>query len=316
MRASVKYLVTAFLLVALSCKGQSPEQQKMMEDMEKKGQEAQRQYDSIMKDPQMKNIMQQVEEMEAIRKADRDKRNVEKQEKISIPENSKSNFEGYIISRSNMKKLDNWIYGEAKIVMVTLGPYSSVVRHNLGTISSEGSFDIQLPDKVATGNTIKENRWLSCGNFGDKGTINYSNSNSGIMQASLQIEKNDKPIGRLNMASAIELIDRWNPLLHAYHDIPGYRLEWYYVNGETSAKGQCIQENRYGDGKDFDLTKVYDIYLKQGWNLVKTAYNGERILIDWGEGQNNKHSYYREEKFTVVNSIPDDAKWVFSELSN
>lgn len=316
MRASVKYLVTAFLLVALSCKGQSPEQQKMMEDMEKKGMEAQRQYDSVMNSPQVKKIMQQTEAMEAQAKIDRDKRNAEKQKKIQKPNNPKSDLEDYIISSSNTKKFDNWIYGEAKIVLVTWGPSSMVVKHNLGTISSEGSFDIQLPEMIYTkANTTKKNRWLSCGYFGDKGTINYSNSNSGTVMPSIQIEKNDKLIGRLNIASAFELIDGWNPMLHAYHDIPGYRLEWYYVNGETSAKGQCIQENRHGDGKDFDLTKEYDLYLKQGWNLVKTAYYGERILIDWGEGQHNKHSYYKEEKITVVNTIPDDAKWVFSKSS-
>ncbi len=299
------------LLCSLGCKGQTPEQEKMMEDMQKNGLDAERQLDSVMNSAQMKKIMQQAEAMEAQGNIDREKRNIEKREKTLNPNNSKDQLEGYIISRNKEGKLDGWMYGDAKIVMVTMGPSSSAIKHDLGTISSEGGFDIQLPDKVATGNAIKENRFLGCGYFGGKGTVNYSNSNAGVMRASIEIEKNNKPIGSLHMASAIELIDQWNPLQHAYHDIPGYRLEWFYANGETSAIGQCVKENRYGDGKDFDLTKVYDVQLKQGWNLVKTTYNGERILIDWGEGKQNKHSYYKEEKFTAVNALPEDSRWVF-----
>lgn len=307
MRTKI-YVVSLFLLFGLGCKGQTSEQEKMKEDMQKKGLDAQQQLDSVMNSAQVKKIMQQTEAMEAQSYLDREKRNKEKTQKS---DNSKDQFDGYIISRNKAGKLDGWNYGEAKIVMLTMGPSSSAIKHDLGTISSEGGFDIQLPENVETGNTIKENRFLGCGYFGGKGTINYSNSNVGVMGASLQIEKNNTPIGSLHMASAIELVDKWNPLQHAYHDIPGYRLEWYYSNGETSAIGQCIKENRYGAGKDFDLTKVYDVQLKKGWNLVKTAYNGERILIDWGEGKQNKHSYYKEEKFTVINALPEDSKWVF-----
>lgn len=310
MRTSI-YLAAISLILSMACKGQTPEQENMMEDMQKKGLDAQRQLDSVMNSTQVKDIMQQTEAMGAQAKIDRDKKLAEKQENSQKPDNPKKDFEGYMISTSNIGKLDNWMFGEANIVILTMGPSSSAIKHNLGTISSEGGFDIQLPAKVTTGNTIKENRFLGCGYFGGKGTINYGNSNVGVMRASIQIEKNNTPIGSLYMASAIELIDGYNPLLHAYHDIPGHRLEWYYANGETSAIGQCIKENRYGEGKDFDLTKIYDVRLKQGWNLVKTAYNGERILIDWGEGKQNKHSYYKEEKFTVVNALPEDSKWVF-----
>lgn len=318
MRASVKYLVTAFLLVALSCKGQSPEQQKMMEDMEKKGMEAQRQYDSVMNSPQVKKIMQQTEAMEAQAKIDRDKRNAEKQKKIQKPNNPKSDLEDYIISSSNAKKFDNWSYGEADIFMGGFAPRQTDPGYNkkIGTVKADGSFNIQLPAKVVVGKSgIIHNRWLSCGYFGDKGTINYSNSNSGARKAYISIEINDKLIGRLNMASAIELIDGWNPMMHHYHDIPGYRLEWFYVSIETSVRGQCVKEDRYGEGKDFDITTVYDVDFKPGWNLLKTAFDGERILIDWGEGEHNKHSYYKEKKITVVYAIPDDAKWVFSKSS-
>ncbi|MGB5666493.1 MAG: hypothetical protein WBM53_06580 [Maribacter sp.] len=304
------YLAMLFLIFGVGCKGQTQEQQKMMEDMQTKGLDAQQQLDSVMNSAQVKKIMQQAEAMEAQGNIDREKRNIEKQEKAQKSDNSKNQLEGYIISRSNVGKLNDWMCGEADIVMITTGRINAI-KHNLGTISSEGVFDIQLPAKVETGNTIKENRFLGCGYFGGKGTINYSNSNVGVVRAFIQIEKNNKPIGRLFMASAIELIDKWNPLQHAYHDIPGYRLEWYYANGETSAIGRCIKENRYGEGKDFDLTKVYDLQLKQGWNLVKTTYNGERILVDWGEGEHNKHSYYKEEKFTAVSSLTEDSRWVF-----
>jgi hypothetical protein len=314
MRASAKYLVVAFVLVALSCKGQSPEQQKMIEDMQIKGLEAQRQLDSVMNSSQVKKIMQQAEAMEAQAKIDRDKNTAEKQEKISKPTIPKKDLEGYIISKSDVKKFDNWSYGEADIFMSGFTSRSTDpgYRKKIGSVKADGSFNIQLPANVVTGrNGIIHNRWLGCGHFGDKGKIDYSNPNTGIYKGDFGIEINDQPIGRLNMASAIELIDGWNPLQHHYHDIPGYQLSWYYVSHETSVKGRCVKENRYGEGKDFDITTVYDVDFKPGWNLLKTAFDGPRITIDWGEGEHNKHSYYKEKKITVAPSLPSNAKWIF-----
>lgn len=308
------YLTAIFLVFSMACKGQTPEQQKMMEDMQKKGMEAQRQYDSVLNSPQVKKIIQQTEAMEAQAKIDRDKRNAEKQEKISKPTIPKKDYEEYIISKSNTKKFDNWSYGEADIMMGGFASRQTDPGYNkkIGSVKADGSFNIQLPANVVTGkNGIIHNRWLRCGSYGGKGKIEYSNTSTGVKEGYIQIKINDQLIGLLSMASSVELVDGWNPMQHHYHDIPGYRLSWYYISNESSVKGQCVKEERHGAGKDFDITTVYDADFKQGWNLVKTLYDGERILIDWGEGEHNKHSYYKEKKITVVNTIPDDAKWVF-----
>lgn len=322
MRASVKYILAALVLVALSCKGQTPEQKKMMkdmmEDMEKKGMEAQRQYDSIMNTPEMKKIAEQNKAFEAQAKIDRDKRAAEKQVNSQKSVSPKNDLEDYLISKNNTKKFDNWSYGEADIMMGGFANRQTDPGYNkkIGTVKADGSFSLQLPAKVVTGkNGIVNNRWLSCGYFGDKGKIEYSNTSTGVKVGYIHIKINDKLIGRLTMASSVELIDGWNPLQYHYHDIPGYRLEWFYSSGETSANGRCVKENRYGEGKDFDITTVYDAQLKPGWNLVKREFDGPRIFVDWGDGENNKHSYYKEEKITVVNDIPNDAKWVFSKSS-
>lgn len=311
------YLALLFLICSVGCKGQTPEQQKMIEDMEKKGMEAQRQYDSVMNSPQVKKIMQQTEAMEAQAKIDRDKRNAEKQKNSQKSINPKKYFDKYVTSKSNTKKFANWSFGEADIVMTGLTKYQNDPgnKKKIGSVKADGSFDIQLPAKVVKHSGIKDDRWLGCGYFGGKGKIDYSNSNTGVMIGYISIEINDQLIGRLYMASDIELIDKWNPLQYHYHDIPGYRLEWFYASGETSANGRCVKENRYGEGKDFDITTVYDVQLKPGWNLVKREFNGPRIFVDWGDGENNKHSYYKEEKITVVNELPGDAKWVFRKSS-
>jgi hypothetical protein len=311
------YLALLFIIFSVGCKGQTPEQQKMIEDMEKKGMEAQRQYDSVMNSPQVKKIMQETEAMEAQAKIDRDKRNAEKQKKNQNLNNPKNDFDKYVTSTSNTKRFPNWSFGEADIVMTGLTKYQNDPgnKKKIGTVKADGTFDIQLPAKVVVSSGIKDDRWLGCGYFGGRGKIDYSNSNTGVMIGYISIAINDQLIGRLYMASAIELIDKWNPLQHHYHDIPGYRLEWYYASGETTANGRCVKENRYGEGKDFDITTVYDLQLKPGWNLVKREFDGPRIFVDWGGGENNKHSYYKEEKITVVNELPGDAIWVFRKSS-
>ncbi len=308
------YLALLFLIFSVGCKGQTPEQQKMIEDMEKKGIEAQRQYDSVLNSPHVKKIMQQAEAMEAQAKIDRDKRAAEKQEKNQKPNIPKKNYDEYVVSKSNTKKFDNWSYGEADIMMGGFASRQTDPGYNkkIGSVKADGSFNIQLPANVVTGkNGIIHNKWLSCGYFGDKGKIDYSDPSTGVKEGHIQIEINDKLIGLLSMASSVELVDGWNPMLHHYHDIPGYRLSWYYVSHETSVKGQCVKEDRYGEGKDFDITTVYDVDFKPGWNLLKTAFDGERILIDWGDGEHNKHSYFKEKKITVASSLPSNAKWIF-----
>ncbi|NNK18424.1 MAG: hypothetical protein HKP49_04675 [Maribacter sp.] len=319
------FVAMLFLIFSVGCKGQTPEQkkqieemqknaEKMQQDMEKKGMEAQRQYDSIMNTPQVKKIMQQTEAMEAQAKIDRDKRAAEKQEKVQKPNIPKKDYDEYLVSKGNTKKFDNWAYGEADIMM---GGFATRITDpgyykKIGTVKADGSFNLQLPAIVdIKKNGIANSRWLSCGYFGDKGKIEYSNTNTGVKVGYIQIKKNENLVGLLSIASSVELIEGWNPIQGHYHDIPGYRLEWFYVTGETSVKGQCVKENRYGEGKDFDITTVFDMQLKPGWNLLKREYDGPRIFVDWGEGEHNKHSYYKEEKITVAPSMLSNAKWIF-----
>lgn len=317
MRTSI-YLAAIFLIFSVGCKGQTPEQQKMMEDMEKKGMEAQRQLDSVMNSSHVKKIIQQADAMEAQAKIDKDKRTAEKQEKNQKPNIPKKNYDEYVVSKSNTKKFDNWSYGEADIMMGGFAsrPTDPGYNKKIGTVKADGSFNIQLPANVVTEkNGIIHHRWLSCGSYGGKGKIEYSNTSTGVKEGYIHIKSNDQLIGRLSMASSVELVDGWNPMQYHYHDIPGYRLSWYYLSNESSVKGQCVKEERYGAGKDFDITTVYDADFKTGWNLVKTLYDGERIFIDWGEGEHNKHSYYKEKKISVAPSMPNSAKWIFSASS-
>ncbi len=304
------YLATIFLVCSMACKGQTPEQQKMMEDMEKKGMEAQRQYDSVMNSPQVKKIMEQTEAMEAQAKIDRDKRNAEKQEKISKPTIPKKDYEGYIISKSNAKKFDNWSYGEADIIMAGFTSRSTDpgYKKKIGSVNTDGSFEIKLPEKVSTRGTISEYRSIGLGYFWDKGDTDYVNPGTGLFSALISIKQNDVNLGSLFIASAIELLDEWTRASD-YHGIPGYRLEWYYSQGEASATANHTIERR--QGKDYDIARVLNVHFKPGWNLVKISFDGPRITIDWGEGEHNKHSYYKEEKVTVVPSLPDNAKWLF-----
>ncbi len=92
-------------------------------------------------------------------------------------------MEDYIISKSNTKKFDNWSYGEADIMMGGFTNRQTDPGYNkkIGTVKADGSFNLQLPAKVVTGkNGIVNNRWLSCGYFGDKGKIDYSNTIQGL----------------------------------------------------------------------------------------------------------------------------------------
>ena len=167
------YFALIFLTLSIACKGQTPEQQKMIDDMEKKGMEAQRQYDSIMNTAQVKKIMQETEAMEAQAKLDRDKRNSGKEKNSQKPNNPKSDLGGYIITGGDAKKFVNWPYGESSIFIICLTSRSTDPGNSkkIGTINADGSFDIQFPEKIATRGKISDSRFIGCGYFGGKGDI-------------------------------------------------------------------------------------------------------------------------------------------------
>ena len=320
----MKNLIHLIILGILLClyipiMAQTPEQKKqteelqkqaeqMMKDMEKKQAEAQRQYDSIMNTPEMKEAAAKNKKFaEQVAKDKKDKENQKKTSKTSVDSSKK-----FLISKGTGTKFENWTYGEAEVVLIGLTRYpnSPGFSKTIGVVKSNGSFTFDLPENASTHKTtVTDARWVNC-RTGTKTNQKWSNPAAGYLRPAIRIMKNGEELGKVFLASSNALIDGWTTA-SIYHDVPGHRMALVYVSAPSNTEAVCKNENRYGEGRDFDLYTKVDIQFKKGWNLVKTTFEGERIFVDWGEGDNNKHNYFKDEKITAVQDLSADTKWLF-----
>lgn len=288
------------MAIGVTSYSQTPEQVKMME-------KAQRQYDSIMNTPEMKKQMLETEKISKQIQAANAKKKAEAtsvQKTVAVDQPN----EKHRITKSSKMKFDDWSYGNADIILQTDGRYSKATETKVGSVQANGYFDFTLPEKVTTFNAISNDRFLNCGNYNNK--TKWTRPQMSYSKGNLLIRNNNIDLGRIFLTSAREIIDE-ETLANDYHGIPGYSLGLYYLVGETSGESNCVIQRRYGEGKDFDLSQSYNLQLEPGWNIVRFEYSGDRINIDWGEGEHNKHSYYKEKKIYVVSDLPDDIKWYF-----
>ena len=267
-RKCISLILSLFILS--SCKGQSQEQKDDFEDI--KAQDAKYKVEQ------------------------KQKANFQAQ-KTKIT--TQSHLARYKITKSTIKKFDNWEHDMADIFLVTIAYNSrNNKEYKIGTIQANGSFNLSMPESA---NPDKEiNIYFGCVNGYSGAKTIYTNPLAKIIRTYISIKKNGKQIGMLNMATSKEQIAE-NSLMDDYYGIPGYTLQWWYANKETSAKASC-SKNKIGAAK---INNVYDINFKQGWNLVKTEFLGERV-------KGNGRSYYKIQKHTVIPTLSDNIRWVFN----
>ena len=318
----MKMIKTLCLTLLLVCSGilmaQTPEQQKeaeemkknaekMMKDMEKQQARAQRQYDSIMNTPEMKEAAAKNKKFaEQLAKEQKAKEQQKKPSATSIDSSKK-----FLISKGTGTKFENWTYGEAEVVLVGMARYSSSpgFSKSIGVVKSDGSFTFDLPEKASTNKTtVADARWVNC-MTGTTTNQKWTNPAAGYLNPDIRIMKNGEELGKVWLSSSNDIIDGWTTA-NDYYGIPGHRMQLVYVSAPSNTEAVCTIERGRSSGKDFDLYKKINVQFKKGWNLVKTTFEGERIPINWGGGSGIQ-SYYKDEKITAQQDLSPDTKWIF-----
>lgn len=304
-------IISLLILGSLNLSAQTPEQQKQAEEMQKNAkkmmEKMQRQYDSMMNTQEMKEGEVKIKEFQdQLAKEQKAKANQKKS-----PTTSEDYSKKYLISNGTKTKFENWTYGEAEMVLVGMARsrHSSGNTIKIGTIRADGNFNFELPEDPNTFGTVGGARWINC-SPGIKTDQKWTNPAAGYLNPTMQIVKNGEYLGLITWATAIAVIEGWTTISD-YHGIPGHRMDLVYVSAPSKSEAVCKIERRYGNGKDFDLYKNINVEFKKGWNLVKTTFEGERIFIDWGEGEHNKHNYFKDENITAVQDLSQDTRWLF-----
>ena len=305
-------IISMLILGSLNLSAQTPEQKKQQEEMQKNAKKMmdkmQRQYDSMMNTQEMKEGAVKIKEFQdQLAKEEKAKANQKKSSTTSEDYSKK-----YLISKGTGTRFENWTYGEAELVLVGMARSSNSPGYTIkiGTISADGNFNFKFPENPNTFMTVGDARWINCSPGIRTNDQKWTNPGAGYLGPTMRIIKNGENLGTIRWASDNALIEGWTTTSD-YHDIPGHRMELVYVNAPSKSETVCKIERRYGNGKDFDLYKNINVEFKKGWNLVKTTFEGERIFIDWGEGENNKHNYVKDEKISAQQDLSADTRWLF-----
>ncbi len=86
--------------------------------------------------------------------------------------------------------------------------------------------------------------------------------------------------------------------------VKGSYLQWFFVEGEASAKGVCVIPTYTGNGDEnyMNVTNI-NLKLKKGWNIIK--YNITEIFTDV-----NDKTYAAKTEISTLTELPKDLKWV------
>jgi hypothetical protein len=216
-------------------------------------------------------------------------------------------------------KLSSWEHGPADVIMMMTGePFA------IGTVDESGDFNIPLKDDILE-KTKKamaaQNESSSGGRFTsnplnvafscDKGeSLKIENGDQvpttlatmgGFTVASLEKKK---MFGSFMIASSEEFAEAFSS--YGQKDaLPGYYLNWYYLEEPASIKGTCALNEFSVSGKDkYQISTTYKLQFKKGWNLVKVSVN-DTYTHSEGKVYSSKFSY------NTIKEMPKDVQYVF-----
>lgn len=215
-------------------------------------------------------------------------------------------------------KVDNYEGPETSILSIDMMSNSF---DQIGTMSADGTFEILLAENYIEATSTSEEEKEAMAKKGFKESKNTVKSSfecydkliyeagetqvAGlpVFRAVANIQE-QKMYGYLHSGSSAEFIEGF--LSFGQKNMSkGYHVNWFYSEGEATAKGECSVENfTYVEDESFMRIMKYDISLKKGWNIV--IYEVEKVF----ESADGK-VYDAVAREYVVDELPDDVQWVF-----
>ncbi|MCM4161346.1 hypothetical protein FHG64_08470 [Antarcticibacterium flavum] len=212
----------------------------------------------------------------------------------------------------------NWTQGESLIVY--FGMFNDEMT-KIGTISEDGTMNIPLdPDYLNSFREIAEKEaanapqgWsmsyktlattFPCLNEESAVTINGEAIVSGLPQLFLTDPSGFTELGILYAASSIE-VATWLKSYGMESVIPGYYLEWLFMEEEGFANGKCVTPTYTGnDSESYEDTYLVDVKLQKGWNMIKYE------ITDVFTSKTGK-TYPSKTLVSRVENLPEDIQWL------
>lgn len=223
----------------------------------------------------------------------------EKQEEPTVP--------GEKLSGSDMQFAD-WELGNVDIVAFSVFEKDPTEKSfQVGTIKSDGSFSITMPENVKT--IIPITAYSS--QCTDAEDAQIHNPDVKVAWLRLFVMKNNKFLGT---------IERANPVKAAYNlnkgDVNngnlGHYYLWVFSDGDGSIFIDCIKIRDITDGKEYTfedvtLTNHFNLNYKKGWNMVEVHVQDNTWV--------GLTKHYTERTWKVVDEVSADTPWVFRPIN-
>lgn len=299
------------MFIGLTSCGQTPEEQKMIDEIKRK-------QDSMMNTPEMKEMMKTVKEQEKL--YEEEKNNKSKEENTTSKSNSNDDWYWKNTMASENDRFDDWNNGDADIMMTyRMKPGQQKPKTlKIGTITSDGDILFDLPDNVLTQTELEERQNILFYDIQDQSSLNYSNGKTGILaNASLFVMKGGKQIGTLTSGNSERVTLNLVHQSALYSGDEGYLIYWAYVNDDCAI---VANEDWKGDVRrdgtntiEVKTNVTYELNFKKGWNLVKVEVIG-KYPLDHERGI--EMSWFKNHRHTIINNRPNDSKYYFRSYPN
>jgi hypothetical protein len=188
-----------------------------------------------------------------------------------------------------------------------------------GEVNEEGGFSIILEDNFLE--KAREMAKESQGNASKGFTVSFKTvseifacpfeevetevgdiSVSGLPELTLMDENGNPSNGILYAASSLELA-RWLFTYREENVIPGYYLEFYYLEGPAIVKSECLLETYTGVGEEvFEESTSIALELQAGWNIIR--YGIEEVFTS-----SNGKAFPLKLTVTRLEKLPEDLMW-------
>ncbi len=188
-------------------------------------------------------------------------------------------------------RLAEWSGGTA--VIQTYGHDGAI-----GSIKEDGTVLFDLPPPELTGQTIAETF-----DYCSTGGLKVENGAAQVAATMLYVEHNGSELGMV-AATSPELA-AWSLSYGQTPQVEGAHLRWFYVDGEASVDGVCLEEVYTASGPTAVRLENRLNFVK-GWNLVRTTF---LEILEQEDGP-------RLETHTINDALqvfPDDAVWYLSD---
>jgi hypothetical protein len=304
-------IVFLFMFIGLTSCGQTPEEQKMIDEIKRK-------QDSMMNTPEMKEMKKNMKEQEKLYEAEKYKN--KKEDKSDKKNNAANDWYWKNTIASENDRLNGWENGEADIMMVYRmnAGQQKLKTLKIGTINNDGDILVDLPENVQTQSELEERQNILFYDIQDQKSLNYTNGKAGIFaNASLFVMKGEQQIGTLTLGNSERVTLNLVNQSALYSGDEGYLLYWAYVTEDCAI---VANEDWSGDVRRDGTNTInvstnvsYKLNFKKGWNLVKTEVIGNYPLK---HERGIEMSWFKNHKHSIISSEPTDSRYYFRTYPN